>query len=144
MFERLGGERLLRVLPRLVRHAYVLLVVIVSWTLFRAESMGQARSMLAQMFGIASPPPVALGSTSLADIVSNGQLLTLAVATLFSAPALPRWLGRLIQVASERPLPKAFAPRVYVPGILAGVTMLIAVTTKLLTGAYSPFIYFRF
>lgn len=144
VLERLGGERVLAMLPRVVRHAYVLLVVMVSWTLFRAESLAEAGSILARMFGIVPSPPNALGSASLAEVVSNGQLFALAIAALFSAPALPRALGRLVQVASERPLPRHFAPRVYVPGIMLGVALLMVVTTKVLTGAYSPFIYFRF
>jgi alginate O-acetyltransferase complex protein AlgI len=144
VFERLGGERVLQALPRVVRHVYALLVVVVGWTLFRADSIEQAGTLLAKMFGLAPSAAGALGGTSLAEVMSNGQLVALVLAAAFSAPALPRLLGRFVQTASERPLPKLLAPRAYIPGLVLGVTMLTAVTTRILTGAYSPFIYFRF
>jgi alginate O-acetyltransferase complex protein AlgI len=139
VLERLGGERLLAGLPRLVRHAYAMLIVIVGWVLFRADSLAQAGDLLARM-ALRAPA----SSLAVSELMTRGEALALVVALLFSTPTLPRLARRWLSGASEHPLPVRVKPSAYVFGALASALVFGAVTTKVLTGAYSPFIYFRF
>jgi len=50
VLERIGLEVLLKKLPRPLQHAYVLLVVVVAWVFFRADSPQHALSFLSAMF----------------------------------------------------------------------------------------------
>jgi alginate O-acetyltransferase complex protein AlgI len=139
VLERVGGARLLERLPRLLRHAYALLVVMVGWVLFRADGVPQARSLLAKMFWLTpSPAPDA------AALLTRSELLALLCALPLCFPALPRWLGAQLGVVGERPWPERMAPQMVLGGAVVGVCVFAAIATKVMTGAYSPFIYFRF
>ena len=127
---------------RPLRHAYALLVVLVGWVFFRADTLGHAGSFLAAMAGGAA----GAGIEWHAGMFWNAQFaLTLGAAALASTPvwpALNAWWTR-----SFRPGPSAMATRViasaaidfvFVPAILVFCAMLLA------RGSYNPFIYFRF
>jgi alginate O-acetyltransferase complex protein AlgI len=116
-----------------------MLIVIVGWVLFRADSLAQAGDLLARMALLAPPSTLAVS-----ELMTRGEALALVVALLFSTPTLPRLARRWLSGASERQLPVRVAPSAYVFGALASALVFGAVTTKVLTGAYSPFIYFRF
>jgi alginate O-acetyltransferase complex protein AlgI len=139
VLERIGGERLLQSLPRPLRHLYALLVVMVGWTLFRADSLAQAGNLLSKMFWIRSATELELGQT-----IGPAERAAFVLAIAFSTPALPRLAKRWLCVVTEQPLPRHVGARAYVYGTLVGVLVFSAVTTKVLTGSYSPFIYFRF
>jgi alginate O-acetyltransferase complex protein AlgI len=139
VLERLGAERLLAKLPRILRHVYALTVVLVGWTLFRADNLAVAGSLLSRMFFLTPAPDM-----NLAAVITRGQVGALALAALLSVPAVPTYLGRWLQVATEAPLPKRIVPLGGLSAGVVAVVLLIAVTTKVLTSAYSPFIYFRF
>jgi alginate O-acetyltransferase complex protein AlgI len=137
--ERLGWNRALERLPAPARHLYTMLVVLVGWVLFRAESLGEAGVLLSRMFMLSSAPALPLS-----ELLNRQQGLALVGALLFSVPAVPQWLGRWLWAITQRPLPKSVPASVYVCGGLASVALFGAAAVKILTGAYSPFIYFRF
>jgi alginate O-acetyltransferase complex protein AlgI len=139
IIERLGWASVLERLPAPARHLYTLLVVLVGWVLFRAESLGDAGVLLSRMFMLSSAPGLPL-----AQLLSRQQGLALAGALLFSVPAVPQLLSRWLWTVTQRPLPKSVPASVYVCGGLASVTLFGLAAVKILTGAYSPFIYFRF
>jgi alginate O-acetyltransferase complex protein AlgI len=139
IIERLGWSRGLERLPAFARHVYALLVVLVGWVLFRAESIEQAGFLLRRMF-----IPVGAPQLLLSDILNRQETLALAGAALFSIPAVPRLLKRWVWVVTQRPLPRRLALSTYLVGGLASVALFGAAAVKILTGAYSPFIYFRF
>jgi alginate O-acetyltransferase complex protein AlgI len=122
-----------------VRHAYAMLVVIIGWTLFRADSLGQAGHILSVMFHLTPSVQPTTGAA-----LDRGEALVFAIALVFSTPLVPTLVQRWVAAVSERPLPRRQAPGAYVLGALAGALVLCAVTTKILMGSYSPFIYFRF
>ncbi|MBK9616900.1 MAG: MBOAT family protein [Uliginosibacterium sp.] len=67
VLERMGLSALLEKLPRLLRHAYTLIVVIVGWVFFRSESLPQSLTLLGKMFlldGTPDAPPCRLSATS--------------------------------------------------------------------------------
>ena len=114
-----------------VRRAATLLLVIVGWVLFRADSLGEAgnfyRAMLAFDFG---PLPAAV------DAAVTPQALLVLAAGLVTV-ALPRdlVLGRLLEGDwTGRPLQARLAVLAIVPW--AGIAVA--------AGSFSPFLYFQF
>ena len=126
----LWGKRLEKA-PAAVRHAYVLLIVLVSWTFFDSASMGEAIARVGGMLG--------LGITGLSGTVSlyylRSYFVTLVLAVLGATP-LPK---KLFERLEER------APRLVTVIEPAGVAALLLLATAFLVdGSFNPFIYFRF
>ena len=115
-------------LPRLLRHIYVLLVVIAGFVLFNAESVAQAASDLGGMIGIGGAPFI--NQPTLYYLKSNAVLL---IAGIVGATPLCKTLYcRLKQ--SVRDAVK----------IVALPALLIICTAYLVDGSFNPFLYFRF
>jgi alginate O-acetyltransferase complex protein AlgI len=138
VLERLGGERWLQRLPRAVQHAYTLLAIVVGWVLFRAENVAQAGSILQQMF-VSSD----IADAPVQEILTGEESVVLVAAALFSMPLsklLRRWQAR----PSQQPWPRRVPKFSYTLGVALGFVVFGASALKIFTGAYSPFIYFRF
>jgi len=123
---------------RIVRHAYVLLVVMVGWVFFRADSMGHAVSVLAAMAGqpASAPTPFAV-----AWYLTPPVMLAMGVGVLGSLP-VGDWLQRRVGAAPEdgatRGLPLA-AANILLVSVLLGLSF-----AQIAARTYNPFIYFRF
>jgi alginate O-acetyltransferase complex protein AlgI len=139
VIERLGWGRLLERLPRVVRHLYAMLAVLVGWVFFRANGLDQAGSILATMFGRSRSSEATGG-----DLLGRGQLLALLCAILLCIPAVSRVLRDSLRVVSESPLPDDVPPRIYALGLLVSLFVFGAAAMNIMAGAYSSFIYFRF
>jgi alginate O-acetyltransferase complex protein AlgI len=145
MLERFGLGRVLERLPRPVRHIYAVLVVMVGWVFFRADSLPQALSYLNEMIRLShfQAPDPAL------SILLNAQTLTALVAgTLLAAPLLPALMERLRAPRAEAPrpdLPGRLETRsvhaLPIPLLAAGFVLSIAI---LVGSTLNPFLYFRF
>ena len=135
--ERLGVSRLLDASAAVVRHVYVMLVVMVGWVFFRADTLGQALGMLGAMIGRGQPG---------ADGPVLGQLLTPEVdlAILVGVAAATPLVGHVVRtgIASLTDwCGRRIADGSYLAVIVVG--FLLAVTS-LAAGTYNPFIYYRF
>lgn len=126
-------------MPRPLRHAYTLLVVVCTFVIFRSETFGQALAMLGKMFGfsggVTAGRPGAL-ALSLLDPFTVAILLVAIVAML------PVTL--LLQPRARR---TSYAPAVIAPSLLSYVgalLLLVCCVLLLAAGGYHPFIYFRF
>lgn len=126
MLEKLFLGKLLERLPRIFRHIYVLLAVILSFVLFNAGSLSAALDTIKTMF---SAP--LYGAQSLYYLKSYAVLLVLAVV---GATKLPKKLGN--HLASTK------ASLVLEP--LFAASLLIMTTAALVDGSFNPFLYFRF
>ncbi len=134
--ERLGLQAWLARRPAIVRHVYVMLVVMVSWVLFRADHLSHAMGYLAAMFGLAH----GTGHYYPELYLNNYLRLTLAMGVLGCMPVLPAlrtWLGA--------PEPSRWV-RLVVDGtgIAAVALILVACAMALSAGTHNPFIYYRF
>ena len=119
----------LQKLPKGLRHGYVLLVVVLSFVLFNAESMAQAGSDFAALFGFGGLPMVT--AETLYYLRSCGLLFAVAC---FGATPLPKMAAkRLENTRFGRVLELAFL-----------VGLLLISTAYLVDGSFSPFLYFRF
>ena len=137
VLERAAAGRWLEQRAAPLRHAYTLLVVMVGWVLFRAESFDHAARYLAALLGAAplsSPAPVAL-------VLDPVTLTALAAGALGSLPLWPAVAGWRRRARSER---AGLFALVELGRTLAFLVVLAASLLQMAGGTYSPFIYFRF
>ncbi len=129
VLEKLWLRKLLDKLPGAVARIPVLLVLLVSFVLFNASSLGQFAADLGAMFGLGGIPLTSV--QSLYHLRSYGLLL--AVAAVGATPLPARLTGRV----SGRTW-FAYAEPVFL------CALLLAVTAFLVGGSFNPFLYFRF
>jgi alginate O-acetyltransferase complex protein AlgI len=135
VFERLGLGAFIAKRHAALRHLYVLVVVLVGWVFFRAESLGHALGYLAAMGGLQE------GGVAFPFLLHWNSTLALALfaGALGSMPLVPaisawreRQTRRLVGVAYEA------------SALVVLAVLFFAVALELAAGTYSPFIYFRF
>ena len=119
----------LQKLPDVLKHLYVMLVVILGFVLFNAETLGQAAGDIAGLFGFAGLP--FLTPETLYYLRSYGLLFVLGFVG--STPVV-RNLAR--RVSETKP------GAVLEPAVL--IVLLLLCTGYLVDGSFSPFLYFRF
>ncbi|MYM91625.1 MBOAT family protein [Rugamonas sp. FT82W] len=130
--ERLGLGAALARLPSLVAQAYTLLMVMLGWVFFRADSVPHALSFLRTMAGLQAPVAVPHAwqmdfTASSATALAIGVL----IATVRLSPDAPRHpAARLLQAAPLR-----------MAGLAAAFLLCVL---NMAAGTYNPFIYFRF
>jgi len=124
---RLAADRF--VLPR---RAVTMLLVIVGWVLFRAESMADATTLLAVMF----TPDLAATSLLLADAGIGAQALAPLAVGLASLLLPGSWVtGRFLQSQSRVATPARYAVSLAAASYVAVVVA---------AGTFSPFLYYQF
>lgn len=120
----------------IAKHLYTLLVVLIGFVIFRADTMSQAVAMVAAMFsGVHATAQTGL---LLAQCMTPLTLCALAAGVVFSTPVLPAILHRtdaLTQNAQR-------AVRVLGGAVL--LMLLVTDTLHLSAASYVPFIYFQF
>jgi alginate O-acetyltransferase complex protein AlgI len=134
VLERTGVMRPVTSLP-VVRHVYVLSVVLFTWLLFRADSFTYALAYLHAL--VRQGPAPRLGFWGAVD---HEMLLAFAIGCVLATPLLARRVEAALRDASWAPR-TAFGAAA-VPVALA--LIFIASASKLAAGTYNPFIYFRF
>ncbi len=119
----------LQKLPTALRHGYVLLLVVISFVLFNAETLAQAGGDLAGMFGFGGVP-----------VISNETIYYLkSFALLFGMG----FVGATPIVRdTARKLSETKVGAVLEPILL--IALLLICTGYLVDGSFSPFLYFRF
>jgi alginate O-acetyltransferase complex protein AlgI len=140
VIERLGLAKRVAAAPAVVRHAYVLLVVMIGWVFFRADSLGGALSMLGSMAGFGGTAPAVYAP---AWYLNGEVLLAMCAGIVGSTPIVPTvarwWTGAR---AHEQEPRLALVPSLL--GAAALVGLLAASLTLVAAKTYNPFIYFRF
>ena len=121
--------KFLEKLPGIVRHGYVLLAVVLSFVLFNAESLAQAGSDLAAMFGFAGLPVVS--AQTMYYLKSYGLLF--CVGFVGATPLVKNTASRLDQTKAGAVLE-----------VVMLIGLLLVCTAYLVDGSFSPFLYFRF
>jgi alginate O-acetyltransferase complex protein AlgI len=114
------------------RRALTFLLVVVGWVFFRAESMGQALSVLRHMFvpsGFGLPEAVAVSLTNTRSVMLVLALLVVLLPGSFV-------LGRILEASRTR---RAVATRFAVMAF-AGPYAAVLVAA----GTFSPFLYYQF
>jgi len=119
----------LQKLPDILRHGYVLLITILGFVLFNAESISQAGSDLAALFGFGGLPAVTM--ETLYYLRSYGLLLILGIVG--STPVVKQLAQKVSQTRAGSVLE-----------VLGLAVLLLVCTGYLVDGSFSPFLYFRF
>ena len=119
----------LQKLPILLRHGYVLLLTVLGFVLFNAESLAQAGSDFAALFGCTGLPVIS--AETLYYLRSYAVLFLLGI--LGATP--------IVKMAAQRISGTKAGP---VLELLALVGLLLVCTGYLVDGSFSPFLYFRF
>ena len=140
VLERLGLAAFVKRLPRPLRHGYLLLVVMVGWVFFRAETLPQAWAFLQAMAGqTPSAPTPYLVSWHLTPELWMA-LVTAVIAAMPVGPTLAAWRERVVNDTRQPAVAwgAAAISVVSLPLVLALSIVQVAART------YNPFIYFRF
>jgi alginate O-acetyltransferase complex protein AlgI len=119
----------LQKLPSLLRRAYVLLLVIISFVIFNARDLSQAWQDIRGMFGMLDIPGIT--TESVYFLRSYGPLLVAA-----SVGATP--LVRDLSLRLDR------RGWVWLPRTAVALFLLLICTAYLVDGSFNPFLYFRF
>ncbi len=127
--ERLGLSSLLARVPVWTRWLYALLAVMGGWVLFRSASLSAALDYYASLIGRNGAGDL---SFDMHDALSERALATLIIGCALAV--LPRWL------------PRVPAPLLVRAAADTGWTFALLVFSMITvaSGAYSPFLYFKF
>ena len=118
-------------------HAYTLLVVMIGWVFFRAETLPAAVVFLKAMAGQGQALPTPL---TVWFYLTSELWVALAAGVLGSTPWVPALAARL----EEAPGRTGHTGGIELVGTLALVALLGACILQMSARTYNPFIYFRF
>ena len=124
--------------PKILRHIYVLLVVLTAWVFFRAETLEYSMQYLAEMYTW----PFDLGiHPAIAILLDKEFYCVFVIGLVFSTPLYTYTYSRYKQLASRIRCCAGLEE-------VSKLSMLIIVFSfsimEVASGAYNPFIYFRF
>ena len=142
VLERTWFGRLIDGLPRPFRHLYALLVVMLGWVLFRADTFVQSMVFFRAMAGLGAP----LAAQPMSRYLTRLMWWALGVGIVFSTPAWP-WLKQQ-GTKLVRNIPESLQAPLRTVGLVAEAVLLIALlllsAVWLAGNTYNPFIYYRF
>jgi alginate O-acetyltransferase complex protein AlgI len=118
------------------RHAYTMLVVMIGWVFFRADTLPGAVAFLRALAGLSDPAPTIY---ALRWYLTPELWLTLTAGIIGSTPWVVALARRL-----ARAEPPPFDWRVSLVSTTALAALLVASIVSIAARTYNPFIYFRF
>jgi alginate O-acetyltransferase complex protein AlgI len=125
-----------------VRHIYTLLVVIVGWVFFRADTLGTAIAFLGAMAGLS---PAAPTPYTVQWFLTSEVWLALAAGVIGSTPWLPALAARIgVRSAEESTVPTTLQAAASLFATASLLAVLVASIMQMAARTYNPFIYFRF
>lgn len=132
VFEKLVGLKLLEKIPKIFRHIYSILVILISWVIFRVEDVGKLLEILKMLF-------VYKHSEMAKFISNNGDILEvwpfLILGLVFCTPLVRKCAECIIRKSET-------VGKTLMDFVLIGTFGLTIIF--LLSLSYNPFIYFRF
>ena len=133
--EMYGWGRILERAPAALRHLYAMVLIVVSWVLFRAETLDYAVRFLQAMAGFAQGG-LTDGRTTYYLLEFRWELLLAIPAAMPVKSWLQNWLESKSGAAAQALL--AWGPKLIALGMF-GLSFL-----RLVSSSFNPFIYFRF
>ena len=129
-------EKALYKTPKVLRHTYLLLIVVVGWVFFRANDITQAFEFLKVMFGFNGNDVI----NSSVNIYLIDYWYILLASIILSTPIV-KGLKQLILKINKNALDNDIAYLMH--GLSLGIYMFI-IMVMLSSSTYNPFLYFRF
>ncbi len=130
LLEKTPLKKLFQLLPSIFHHLYLLLVISLSWVLFRTSSIKDAIYFYQQLFSSQL-------DTAFWRDVDNEQKFFLILGVFLLFPIVP-FFGKQLTRMFNFPLIILFFQNV-----ILGVYFILSIS-YLITSSYNPFIYFRF
>lgn len=117
-------------IPGIVKWAYTMLIVILGWVLFRADSIWDATTYLKCMFGMGQ---LEFSPFHPGYYLDHKAIFVMAAAVLLAVLPVDKWISAARQKAAGEILIKIFS-----------AVLLVLCFLVIVNNSYSPFIYFRF
>ena len=118
---------------QILRHVYVMVIVMISFVLFNATDITEAGTYIASMCGLGD-----LALVSKENVYYMRSYLVLFLVAMIGATPIPK---RLVCKMQETKVGKTLLD---VAEPIALVILLMVVTAYLVDGSFNPFLYFRF
>ena len=133
IIEKLFLLEKLEKIPNIIKHIYVLFIVMISFILFNANSIGEAINQILGLFG-------ANGESFINNYTIyylKSYFIILVIAIIGSTPFLKNTINRLKENIKIRKIINICEPIVL-------ISSLLIVTSYLVDSSFNPFLYFRF
>ena len=127
--EKLFLNRFLDKVPSAVKRVYVLFIILISFIIFNAPSLGTAFTQIGMLFGSGTSGAI----SQLSFYYFKSYALLMVIAVIGSTP-YPRKLA-------EKLIPEK--AKIFIKPIWYGILLIIC-TAYIVDGSYNPFLYFRF
>lgn len=134
LFQLLEEALPLRKLPKVLGHTYAVIVVCAGFVIFRADTIHEGIGMIGQMF---AGWDFAAVKMSVALQYLTPMFILMAIVAVIGCVPLSGWIRRKTEGQAVVSL---LRPLSYVGSLL----LLVLCMLSLASGAYNPFIYFRF
>ena len=119
-------------IPQVFRHIYTLLIVMIAWVFFRAETLPEAGQYLLQMVNV-----IHWNWNAVYTNINPEQVTFMILGILFSLPVVDRFTERFVENGRRK--------QVWNSLYLAVVGGVFILSICYMTGSgFNPFIYFRF
>ncbi len=143
VLERMGLGALLERVARPLRHAYTLLVVMIGWVFFRAETFSRAGIVLTALAGRAHASNLRVYPEL---YLTPDLVLALGAGILGAMPIIPSLQSLRQRLLARGPgwFSGSWDALLSSAELAAYLLLLVASATQLAAGTYNPFIYFRF
>ena len=129
ILEKLFLLKLLEKLPKIIRHLYFIVLILVGWVIFAFEDLKQVGNFIRSMFTNSN----IINSETLYYLQNYG--LILLIAAICSVPVWKKL---------KEKLDKKDSTIIEIITNLGYVAILILSTASLVTNSFNPFLYFRF
>jgi len=133
IIEKLFLTKHLEKMPSILQRIYVLFIVMISFIIFNANSIGEAWNNIIGLFG-ANGESLINASTV---YYLKSYLVVLVIAIIGSTPFLKNIIEKLKTKTNANKIINLLEP-------IAMASILIIVTAYLVDNSYNPFLYFRF
>lgn len=137
--EHAGFSKILKNMWKPVQHLYLLIVVIVGWVFFRADSLSLAIVFLKSMTDFNNFQTTLF---QFAQILSYESLYTILAGVILSTPVYPHF-KKYIEYIADKNINK-IALLIDMPRLVLISSLLFLCILKVASSTYNPFIYFRF
>ena len=134
IIERLGFDKVLDRMPKVLSWSYTMLVVVIGWVFFRIEAFGEAADYCLKLAGIGEE-----GTLYFNHYLNRERVVILALATLSCTTFFAKIRAGVIRLTNGN-LQKLTI-------VMKNLTLLLILAYCVIcinSGSYNPFIYFRF
>jgi len=137
--EHAGFSMILKKMWKPVQHLYLLIIIIIGWVFFRADSLSLAIGYLKSMADFNNFQTTWL---QFAQVLSFESIYAFLIGVILSTPVYPH-IKKYIEHAADKNTYK-IALLIDIPRLILISSLLFLSILKVASSTYNPFIYFRF